>query len=60
MASLSLGQDVANGTKRKYPAGHIIAKSYPLYRAVRMRRYGSLININPYGPDNLTLASCCI
>ena len=25
----------------------MLAKSYPLYLAVRMRRYGSLININP-------------
>ena len=25
-----------------------MAKSYPLYLAVEMCRYGSLININPY------------
>ena len=30
-------------------AAHIVAKSYPLYLAVKMRRFGSLININPSG-----------
>ena len=49
MASLNLGQDVANKRERKYIAVHIVAKSYPLYIAVRMRRYGSLIKINPSG-----------
>ena len=37
--------------ERKYTAAHIVAKSYPLYLAVRMRRYGSLIKINPSGWD---------
>ena len=32
---------------RKQTAAHKVAKSYPLYLAVRMRRYVSLININP-------------
>ena len=40
MASLNLGQD---------HIGHIVAKSYPLYLAVRMSRYGSLAKINPSG-----------
>ena len=30
-----------------------MAKSYPLYLAVRMRRYGSLIKINPSDPSQL-------
>ena len=30
MASLNLGQDVANKTERKYTAAHIVAKSYLL------------------------------
>ena len=29
-------------------ACHILDKSYSLYQAVKMRRYSSLININPY------------
>ena len=41
MASLNLGQDVA--------AAHTVAKFDLLYLAVRMRRYGSLIKINPSG-----------
>ena len=32
----------------------IQAKSYPLYLAVRMRRYGSLIIINPSGLEKVT------
>ena len=44
MASLNLGQDVANKRERKY-----IATYYPLYLVERMRRYGSLIKINPSG-----------
>ena len=32
-----------------WPAAHIVAKSYPLYLAVRMCRYGSLLKINPSG-----------
>ena len=49
MASLNLGQDVANKREIKQTDAHahIMAKSYLLYLAVRMRRYGSLININP-------------
>ena len=51
MANLNLGQDVAN----KKTAAHIVAKSYPLclYLAVRMHRYGSLFNINPFPENNL-------
>ena len=29
-------------------AGPIVAKSYSLQQAVKMSRYGSLININPF------------
>ena len=47
MANLNLGQDVANKRERKWTAVHIVAKSYPLYLAVRMRCYVSLLNINP-------------
>ena len=49
MANLNLGRDVANKRVRKYTAAHKVANSYPLYLAVRMRRYGSLIKINPSG-----------
>ena len=49
MANLTLGQDVANKGERKQTAAHVVAKSYLLYQAARMRRYGSLININPSG-----------
>ena len=49
MANLFLGQDVANKSERRQTAAHIVAKSYLLWLAVRMRRYGSLININPSG-----------
>ena len=50
MASLNLGQDVVNKKKElKQTAAHIVAKSYPLQQAAGMRRYGSLININPSG-----------
>ena len=49
MANLDLGQDVANNTKRKQPTAHIVAKPYSQKLAVRMRRYCSLININPSG-----------
>ena len=45
MASLNLGQDVANKGERKQTAAHIVAKSYPLYIAVRMHH--SLLKINP-------------
>ena len=43
MADLNLSQDVAN----KKTAAHIVANSNPIQQAARMRRYGSLININP-------------
>ena len=46
MTSPNLSQDVANTRKRNL-AAHVVAKSGPLYLAVRMRRYGSLIKINP-------------
>ena len=45
MANLNSG--VANKRERKYTAAHRVAKSYPLSKAAEMRRYGSLININP-------------
>ena len=47
MANLNLGQDVANKRERKHTAAHKVAKFYPLKLAERMRRYGSLITINP-------------
>ena len=47
MPSLNLGQDVANKRERKKRVAHIVAKPYPLYLAVRMHLYGSLIKINP-------------
>ena len=47
MANLKLGQDVANKRKRKNTVAHIVANSYPLWQADRMRCYGSLINISP-------------
>ena len=48
MANLNLGQDVAK-KRRIYTAAHIVANSYPPYLAVKRRRYGSLIKINPSG-----------
>ena len=47
MVNLKLGPDVANKRERKKITAHIVAKSYHLEQAVGMRRYGSLININP-------------
>ena len=38
MTSLNLGQDVSNKRDRKQTAAHIVAKSYPLYLAVKMYR----------------------
>ena len=49
MTSLNLGRDVANKRERKKTAAHIVAKSYFLYLAVRMLRYGSLITSTPLG-----------
>ena len=49
MANLNLGQDVANERERKKTAAHKVAIFYPLWLAVRMRRYGSLFNISPSG-----------
>ena len=46
MANLNLGQDVANKTEgKKWTAALKVAKSYLLWQAERMCRYGSLINI---------------
>ena len=50
VASLNLGQDVANERERKQTAAHVVAKSYPLYLTVKICRYVSLININPSAP----------
>ena len=47
MANLNLGQDVANKVERKLTAVLTVAKSYLLKQAEKMRRYGSLVNINP-------------
>ena len=38
---------MANKRDRKYTSAHKMAKSYLLKQATGMRRYGSLININP-------------
>ena len=45
IANLNSGQDVAN--KRERQINIVVAKSFPLLLAAGMRRYGSLININP-------------
>ena len=55
MANLNLGQDVANKRETKKTAAQYVAKSFPLYLAVGMRRYGSLININSSGKDEKTI-----
>ena len=47
MASLNLGQDVANERERKWTAAHIVAKILSPMPSIRMDRYGSLIKINP-------------
>ena len=49
MASLNLGQDVANKRERKQTAAHIVAKPYSLQPVAGICHYGSLININPSG-----------
>ena len=43
MTNLNLGQDVVNKRRENRHSW----TSYPLIQAVGMRRYGSLININP-------------
>ena len=40
---------MANKRVRKLTAAQIVTKSYLLKKAVKMSRYGSLININPSG-----------
>ena len=52
MANLILGQDVANKRKRQQTAANLVSKCYSLQQAARMRRYGSLININPSGESD--------
>ena len=49
MASLNLGQYVANKRRRKQGTDDIVAKSNNLWQAEGMHRYGSLIYINPSG-----------
>ena len=49
MANFNLSQDVANKREIKQTAAYKVAKFYPLQPAVRMRRYGSLIEINLSG-----------
>ena len=49
MANRNLGQDVANKKERKSTIADKVAKSYSQLQAVGMRRYGSLIIINPSG-----------
>ena len=44
--NLNLVQEVANKSDRNQKAAHIVAKPDSLQLAVRMHRYGSLININ--------------
>ena len=46
MANLNLGQDVTNKRERKETVAYEVAKFYPLWQTVGIRRYGSLININ--------------
>ena len=53
MASLNLGQDVANKREKMGISGHIVAKPYPLQQVVIIRRYGSLINSNPSGKEEI-------
>ena len=48
MANLNLDRNVAN-KKRKQIASLIVSKSYVLQQTAGIRRYGSLININPSG-----------
>ena len=59
MANLNLSQDVANKREKKETVAHIVAKFYPLELAVKLYRYGSLININPYalGENEVSLIS---
>ena len=47
MANLNSDQYGTNKRERNLEPAHIVAKSYPLWLAVGMIRYGSLININP-------------
>ena len=54
MASLDVGQDVANKRERKETAAHIVAKSI----AVRLRRYGSLIKSNPLAHSKCIIRQC--
>ena len=49
MVYLNLDQIVANKRRNIAIDAHGVAKSNPLQQAVGMRRYGSLININPSG-----------
>ena len=61
MGSLNLGQDVANKRETKiWTAAYIVAKSDLLFLAVTMRRYGSLIKINPsaFTHQNMSLSFC--
>ena len=48
MSNLSLGRDVANKRERKWTTANKVANLIPY---VGMRRYGSLININPSEGD---------
>ena len=43
--------------KEKKTAAHIVAKYYPLYLAVKMCRYGSLIYINPSGSYDISTSN---
>ena len=47
MVNLNLGQDVANRKSKKIDSCSYSGQIYSLYLAVGMRRYGSLIYINP-------------
>ena len=48
VANLDLSQDVAKERKKEIDScSHKVANFYTLQQAAEMRRYGSLININP-------------
>ena len=57
MANLNLGQNVANKRDKINLVAHFVANSYPLWQAVWMLLYGSLININHLGPTSVDLVS---
>ena len=53
MANLNVGQDVANKREIRDMDFNEVAKSYTLQQATIMRRYSSLININPFASGEI-------